>query len=125
MYRKVRRSESRLRALVDTAVDGIITIDHEGTVQNYNRSAERIFGWAAADVLGRNIRMLMPQPDSAAHDGYLRRYLDTGEARIIGTGREVLGLHRDGSTFPLRLAIGRADAPGGQCSWGSSPTCAA
>ncbi|GKS92680.1 MHYT domain-containing protein [Acidovorax sp. SUPP2539] len=113
MYRKVRRSESRLRALVDTAVDGIITIDHEGTMQSYNRSAERIFGWPPADVLGRNIRMLMPQPDSAAHDGYLRRYLETGEARIIGTGREVLGLHRDGSTFPLRLAIGRADAPGG------------
>lgn len=113
LYRKVRRSESRLRALVDTAVDGIITIDERGIVQSFNQSAERIFGWTAGDVLGRNIRMLMPSPDSEAHDGYLQRYLATGEARIIGTGREVVGLHRDGSALPLRLSIGRANAPDG------------
>ncbi|MDA8456929.1 diguanylate cyclase [Acidovorax sp. GBBC 3334] len=113
LYRKVRRSESRLRALVDTAVDGIITIDSKGIVQSFNQSAERIFGWSAADVQGRNIRMLMPSPYAQAHDGYLERYLATGEARIIGTGREVVGLHRDGSGIPLRLSIGRADAPGG------------
>ncbi|XDF33469.1 diguanylate cyclase [Paracidovorax avenae] len=113
LYRQARRSESRLRALVDTAVDGIITIDGRGIIQSFNQSAERIFGWTAGDVLGRNIRMLMPSPDSEAHDGYLQRYLATGEARIIGTGREVVGLHRDGSALPLRLSIGRANAPDG------------
>ncbi|WCM91218.1 diguanylate cyclase [Acidovorax sp. NCPPB 2350] len=113
LYRKVRRSESRLRALVDTAVDGIITIDQRGVIQSFNQSAERIFGWSADEVQGRNIRMLMPEPDSAAHDGYLQRYLATGEARIIGKGREVVGLHKDGTGVPLRLSIGRADAPDG------------
>ncbi|GEM_PF-369121 len=113
LYRKVRREESRLRTLVDTAVDGIVTIDGHGIVQSFNQSAERIFGYPAADVLGRNVRMLMPEPHAQAHDGYLQRYLSTGEARIIGTGREVAGLHRDGSAVPLRLAIGRADTPDG------------
>jgi diguanylate cyclase (GGDEF)-like protein/PAS domain S-box-containing protein len=112
LYRQVGHSESRLRALVDTAVDGIITIDQWGAIQSFNRSAERIFGWMQAEVLGRNIRMLMPEPHSAQHDGYLERYRRTGEARIIGTGREVMGLRKDGGLVPLRLGIGRADAPG-------------
>lgn len=113
LYRKVERSESRLRTLVDTAVDGIITIDQHGIVQSFNNSAERIFGWAAKDVLGRNIRMLMPQPHRAAHNSYLRRYLQTGEAHIIGIGREVTGVRKDGSQVPLRLGIGRAETPSG------------
>lgn len=112
LYRKVGHSESRLRTLVDTAVDGIITIDQRGTVQSFNQAAERIFGWAQNEVLGHNIRMLMPAPYSDQHDHYLSRYMRTGEARIIGTGREVSGLRKDGSLVPLRLAIGRADAPG-------------
>ncbi|MDR6215563.1 diguanylate cyclase domain-containing protein [Paracidovorax wautersii] len=113
LYRKVDRSESRLRALVDTAVDGIITIDQHGIVQSFNHSAQRIFGWTPAEVLGRNVRMLMPQPHRAAHNSYLRRYLQTGEAHIIGTGREVQGVRKDGSQVPLRLGIGRADTPNG------------
>lgn len=113
LYRKVERSESRLRTLVDTAVDGIITIDQHGIVQSFNHSAERIFGWTAREVLGRNIRMLMPQPHRAAHNSYLRRYLQTGEAHIIGTGREVTGVRKDGSQIPLRLGIGRADTTAG------------
>ncbi|RYF27553.1 MAG: diguanylate cyclase [Comamonadaceae bacterium] len=113
LYRKVERSESRLRTLVDTAVDGIITIDQHGIVQSFNNSAERIFGWTAKEVLGRNIRMLMPQPHRAAHNSYLRRYLQTGEAHIIGTGREVTGVRKDGSQIPLRLGIGRAETPSG------------
>ena len=113
LYRKVERSESRLRTLVDTAVDGIITIDQHGIVQSFNHSAERIFGWTANEVLGRNIRMLMPQPHRAAHNSYLRRYLQTGEAHIIGTGREVTGVCKDGSQVPLRLGIGRAETPNG------------
>ena len=113
LYRKIGRSESRLRALVDTAVDGIITIDQYGTIQSFNNPAEQIFGWLQDEVLGRNIRMLMPEPHHSQHDHYLARYMRTGEAHIIGTGREVTGLRKNGSLVPLRLALGRADTPSG------------
>jgi PAS domain S-box-containing protein len=101
----VRDIAARLQAILDTVVDGVITIDEVGTVETFNPAAERIFGYAAAEVLGRNIRMLMPEPYHGGHDGYLARYRSTGEARIIGTGREVMGLRKDGSTFPLDLSI--------------------
>ncbi|WP_313076261.1 diguanylate cyclase domain-containing protein [Melaminivora sp.] len=107
LFRQVHSNELRLRALVDTAVDAIITIDHHGIVQSANRSAERIFGWSEQDLVGRNVRMLMPEPFSSAHDGHLERYMATGQAHIIGIGREVIGLRRDGGTVPLRLAVGR------------------
>ncbi|WP_142847420.1 PAS-domain containing protein [Telmatospirillum sp. J64-1] len=103
--RALRESEQRLRGIMDTVVDGIITIDQTGIVQSFNPAAERIFGYQAAEVLGRNVSMLMPHPHSRDHDDYLRRYLETGEARIIGLGRQVQGQRKDGTIFPLELAV--------------------
>ena len=101
----VRDIAARLQTILDTVVDGVITIDEFGTVETFNPAAERIFGHAANEVVGHNIRMLMPEPYHSEHDGYLARYRSTGEARIIGSGREVSGLRKDGSTFPLDLAV--------------------
>jgi len=112
LYHRMREGSSRLRATLDTAVDGIITINSQGFIQDYNRSAERLFGWTAEEVLGRNIKMLMPEPYQSAHDGYLQNYLTSGQAKIIGIGREVVGLRKNGSHMPMRLAVGRVDLPG-------------
>ena len=112
LNRQIREGSSRLHATLDTAVDGIIIIDSKGTVRDYNRSAERLFGWKPSEVIGRNIKMLMPEPYQSAHDGYLENYMSTREARIIGTGREVVGLRKDGSHMPMRLAVGRMELPG-------------
>ena len=105
----LRRSEERYRtlmgAMLDTAVDGIITIDEEGKVEAINRAAQRIFGYTVEEVLGNNVSMLMPDPYRGEHDGYLSAYMDTGIPRIIGTGREVEGRRKDGSTFPVDLAV--------------------
>ena len=109
VYRRIEQSEERLRTIVDTAVDGIISIGRDGIVSAMNPAAERIFGWSAGEVIGRNVNMLMPEPDRSGHDGYLSNYLSTGQAKIIGTGRDVTGLHRSGRTFPMRLAIGKAE----------------
>ena len=99
-------ASDRLDALLDAAVDAIVLIDREGRVTRFNRAAERIFGFSAEEVLGQNVRMLMPQPYRAEHDGYLGRFLGTGERRIIGIGREVIACRRDGSTFPIDLSVG-------------------
>lgn len=111
-YRSLlKRSEeitSELQAMFDTAVDGIIKISERGIIQSFNRSAERIFGYSEKEVLGHNVRMLMPEPHRSAHDGYLRNYLKTGEAKIIGTGRDVTARHKDGHTIPVRLSIGES-----------------
>jgi len=104
--------ESLTQAILDAAVDAIVIIDTRGTVRAFNRAAERIFGYAAAEVAGRNVAMLMPEPHRSAHDQYLRNYLETGEARIIGKGREVHGLRKDGTTFPMELAVGDASGSG-------------
>lgn len=112
LYRKLEDSQVRLRATLETAVDGIITIDSRGIVQSFNRSAERLFGWTAAEVVGCNIKMLMPEPDQSRHDGYLSNYMESGKAKIIGSGREVMALRKDGSLMPMRLAVGRVDLPG-------------
>jgi PAS domain S-box-containing protein len=98
-------NEARYRAIVDTAVDAILVINEAGIVSAFNPAAERLFGYGAAEVVGRNIRMLMPEPYHTEHDGYLERYRTTGERRIIGIGREVSGLRKDGSTFPLELSV--------------------
>jgi two-component system, LuxR family, sensor kinase FixL len=102
----LRKSEERLRSIVESAVDGIIVIDDRGTIQAFNPSAERLFGYRLSEVLGRNVNMLMPSPDREQHDGYLQHYLTTGEQKIIGIGREVTGLRKDGSTFPVHLSVG-------------------
>jgi PAS domain S-box-containing protein len=98
-------SEARCRSIVETAVDAMVVIDERGTVQSFNPAAVRIFGYPADQVIDRNVSMLMPNPDHAAHDGYLRHYRSTGERKIIGIGREVEGQRLDGSTFPLELSI--------------------
>lgn len=94
-----------LHAIINTAIDGIITIDERGLVESINPAALKLFGFEDHEVIGRNISMLMPEPYKSAHDGYLQRYQSTGEKRIIGIGREVVGLRKDGSTFPFRLAV--------------------
>lgn len=108
MYRRMVQNEARVRTIVDTAVDGIITIDSRGIVRAFNRAAETIFGWTADEVIGRNVKMLMPEADRSQHDTYLHNYMQGGVAKIIGKGREVIGERKDGTRFPLRLAIGKA-----------------
>ena len=103
--RALRRSEDHLRSIVTTAASAIITIDERGMIDTFNPAAERMFGYTVAEAVGQNVRLLMPPPYRDEHDGYLARYLRTGEARIIGTGREVVGLRKDGTTFPLDLAV--------------------
>jgi two-component system sensor kinase FixL len=94
-----------LKAIIESAIDGIITIDNRGLIESLNPAALRLFGYDAPEVIGRNISVLMPEPDKSSHDGYLERYDRTGERRIIGKGREVRGLRKDGTTFPFRLAV--------------------
>jgi PAS domain S-box-containing protein len=98
-------SEARMRAIVDTAVDAIITIDECGIMERVNPGAEKLFGYRGAELIGRNVSMLMPEPYRQMHDGYLARYRQTGEKRIIGIGREVVGLRKNGSTFPMDLSV--------------------
>jgi two-component system sensor kinase FixL len=98
--------EAHLRSLLDTVPDAIVVIDEGGLIRDFSPAAERMFGWDANEVLGRKVDLLMPDPYRTAHAGYLQRYYDTGEKRIIGKGRVVVGERRDGSTFPLELAVG-------------------
>jgi two-component system sensor kinase FixL len=100
--------EALLQAIIETSPDALLTIDEHGTIQIVNPAAERLFGYAAAEMLGQNVKMLMPSPDRERHDGYIARYLRTGEKRIIGIGRKVIGLRKSGSTFPMELAVGEA-----------------
>jgi two-component system sensor kinase FixL len=104
--RALRGSESRWRAIIDSAVDAIIVIDAHGRMEAFNPAAERLFGYANEEVLGQNVSMLMPEPYHEEHDRYLEHYLTTGVQKIIGVGREVTGLRKDGSTFPVHLSVG-------------------
>jgi PAS domain S-box-containing protein len=106
--RELEAEVTRLRGVVDYAVDAIITIDRSGAINGFNHAAEELFGYEIGEVVGRNIKVLMPEPYRAEHDGYLRRYLETGERRIIGIGRKVDGLKKDGTVFPIDLAVSEA-----------------
>ena len=100
------QAPGELQALLDAAVDAIIMIDHRGTIQTLNRAAESLFGYPAAEAVGRNVSLFMPPEVAAAHDGHIARYLATGDAHVIGRGREVEALRRDGSLFPAHLSVG-------------------
>ena len=101
------RARGELQALLDAAVDAIITIDHQGIIETMNRAAEDLFGHDAADVIGRNISLLMPPEVAQAHDGYIAKFLATRVPHVIGRGRDVDAMRRDGSHFPARLSVGR------------------
>ena len=108
----LRRSEDYLRSIVDTAGEAIITIDSQSAITSFNPAAERMFGCSADEVLGENVRLLMPQPYRDEHDAYVARYLKTGEPHVIGSGREVVGQRKDGSTFPLFVTVSEIDHTG-------------
>ncbi|MDA9396585.1 histidine kinase [Bradyrhizobium sp. CCBAU 45394] len=110
--RELRESAARLRAVVDTAVDGVILIDSDGIILKFNPACESLFKYHADEVLGENVRMLMPEPYRSGHDGYIRNFVATGEKKIIGIGREVVGRRKDGSTFPMDLSVGEAKQDG-------------
>lgn len=102
------RRERHLQSILATVPDAMVVIDPVGSILSFSSTAERLFGHSEAEVLGKNVSMLMPSPDRERHDGYLRRYLETGVPKIIGTGRVVTGIRADGSTFPMKLSVGEA-----------------
>ncbi|MBW8305094.1 MAG: PAS domain S-box protein, partial [Brevundimonas sp.] len=104
--RVLRAREAHLQSILATVPDAMIVITERGTIQSFSPTAERLFGWTSDEVIGLNVRSLMPEPYREQHDGYLDRYLTTGERRIIGMGRVVVGERKDGSTFPMELAVG-------------------
>lgn len=97
----------QLHAVLDAAVDAVFVIDHSGQIRMVNAAAEDLFGWSAEEMKGRDVSMLMPEPDRSAHAGYITRFLHTGKPRVIGTGRDVQAQRRDGSCFPVRLSVGQ------------------
>ena len=109
---ELQAGTNRLRALVDTVVDGIIVIDATGRIQTFNSAAQALFGYAPDEACGQNIKLLMPQPYAHEHDGYLHSFLSTGRKKVIGTGREVSGRRKDGSVFPMELAVSEMEING-------------
>jgi two-component system sensor kinase FixL len=102
----LRSREAHLQSILDTVPDAMIVIDERGIIRSFSTAAARLFGYASADVVGTNVKRLMPSPYRENHDGFLERYLRTGERRIIGIGRVVVGERKDGSTFPMELSVG-------------------
>ncbi len=101
----LRDSAERLRAILETAVEGIITIDERGIIESFNLAAEQIFGYQAKEVIGKNVSVLMPSPHREQHDTYLGNYLRTGHAKIIGIGREIVARRKNGTVFPMELSV--------------------
>ena len=101
----VRGQAERLRAILETSVEGIITIDERGTIESFNRASETIFGYPAAEVVGKNVSVLMAAPHREQHDGYIENYKQTGHAKIIGIGRETFARKKDGTLFPIDLSV--------------------
>lgn len=104
--KRLDAAERHLRSVLDTVPDATVVIDEHGTMVSFNRAAERQFGYTEAEAIGKNVRILMPEPYHREHDGYILRYLTTGERRIIGIDRVVVGRRKDGSTFPMKLSVG-------------------
>ena len=107
LFEQLQRSESRVQAVVETAIDGIIMIEGDGTIRSFNPAAERLLGWTAQEIIGRNVSVLMPSPHQQSHDGYLARHLATGHTSIMGSGREVNAQHKNGELVAVRLAVGQ------------------
>ncbi len=105
LLKRLEESEARTRTILKTAVEGVITIDEKGIVDSFNSAAEKMFGYSANEVLGQSVNMLMPSPYREEHDGYLRNYLNTRTKKIIGVGREIMAQHKEGTTFPIYLAV--------------------
>jgi two-component system sensor kinase FixL len=101
-----------LRSILDTVPDAMVLINEQALILSFSVAAERLFGFTAAEVRGRNVNMLMPSPYREQHDSYIARYLSTGERRIIGIGRVVMGLRKNGSTFPMELSVGEVHQDG-------------
>ncbi|TCV84137.1 EAL domain-containing protein [Sulfurirhabdus autotrophica] len=108
----LRESAARIQTILNTVADGIITINERGIIETVNPAAERLFDYAAIEIIGQNVNILMPEPHHSQHDGYLEHYRTTGEARIIGIGREVEGRRKDGNTFPMYLAVNEMSLDG-------------
>lgn len=100
-----RKADIQFRAVIETVIDGVIVIDERGMIEIFNPAAERLFGYREDEVIGCNVMMLMPKSYAEKHDGYIDRYLDTGEAKIIGTGRELVAQRKNGMTFPMELSV--------------------
>lgn len=109
---KLERREAVLSSILETAPDALVVIDERGLIQSFSATAVRLFGFSQKEAVGRNVSVLMPSPYREAHDSYLARFLATGERRIIGTRRVIVGQRKDGSNFPIELAIGEAKVPG-------------
>ena len=112
MLHSLQNNQSRLSTILDTAVDGIITIDMKGLIVSFNHAAEHVFGWQSAEVLGKDTAILMPKAYHVRHNHFLNNFGQAGQAKILGVGREVTGIRKNGSTFPIRLAMGKADITG-------------
>lgn len=117
LWRAGREAASRqahLQSILDTVPEAMIVIDDQGLMRSFSAAAVRLFGWAPEEAMGRNVSLLMPEPYRSEHDHYIERYMGTGDRRIIGTGRIVVGQRKDGSTFPMELAVGEARVGGGR-----------
>jgi len=112
LYQQLRARESKIRAIIDTAIDGIVTTDEQGIIKDFSRSAERMFGWPAAEIIGRSIRSLMPPDTHENHRRFLQDYVSGKKPQALDSITELMGQRRDGSTFPVRLALGQTKVNG-------------